>query len=155
MKFKNKNLNSFWGGVSICILGAVAFQQTLNIPEAPHSSTLSPQFFPMILSISLCFLGIIMLTEDFFSKKPEDKPTRTNLVPLIFLLMSVVAYIFLLELLGFLLVTFFYLIFTMFLFKECKIINIIIISFVIDICIWGLFTKIFEVALPSGHLWGE
>ncbi|AXF55286.1 tripartite tricarboxylate transporter TctB family protein [Salicibibacter kimchii] len=145
MKFLNKYIATI-----LFVLSIVYITTSFLLPSYPHVPVDS-DFFPLILGFLLLFLSVIL----FFTKDSEKYSLyvpKGDLLALLGVAFLIFLYIFLLEILGFLIVTaaFIY-ICSLFLGYRNHVVSVIV-ALVFPVSIYFLFTEFLMISLPSGIL---
>ena len=153
------------GGIVI-VLAILMFLASLTIKSLALNQ-IRADFFPKMDAVLLGVLGLILLidglkkakqmsTED--TEECDNKPLTSGTRCMLETLALIAIYIFCLEPIGFMLSTFFYLVVQMTVLadndhrKKKDIIVFIIISAIVAVCVYMLFTRAFYLMLPRGIL---
>ena len=152
-------------GVFLVLLSAVFFAMAFNMPVmAIGRTSVGPEIFtapgllPMVISASLCLMGIILVIsalregarlsrEDFKNAVAKLKSPESRRMALMGLIIIVYAFG-LLKRVHFLLATFIYLAVFMFLFKAAHPVKIIFIGVITAALIWFFFGRVALIPLP-------
>ena len=149
---KKKPFSELVIGLACIVLGVVVFIAAGNLQTVRLG--IGPAGFPKFIAIVLAVLGLAQTATALSTgvKAPEfnvDKKAASLFAAAV--AMSV-AYVLLVDQLGFILLTPLLLIGLMLLFGERSIVKMLIIAAVTTACIWLLFTKVFLIFLPVGRL---
>jgi len=149
---KKKPFSELVVGIACVALGAAVFIAAGNLQQVKLG--IGPAGFPKFISIVLMILGAAqtILTLSSGVKAPElnvDKKAASLFAAAVAMC---VAYVLLVDQLGFILLTPLLLIGLMLLFGERSIVKMLIIAAITTACIWLLFTKVFMIFLPVGRL---
>ncbi|QQO08666.1 tripartite tricarboxylate transporter TctB family protein [Breznakiella homolactica] len=141
-------------GIAVTLLGAAAILMSMQIPVRNTTSDPGSRLFPMIASVALFVFGILI-----FLAAPKTKETdflgRDGWQRLLLIAVELVAYLFGLKYLGFLISTpVFLFAFTTLLDREKKsrLVSRIIYSLVMTGLVWYVFKERLSVAMPAGVL---
>lgn len=138
--------------VLIILLGVFYLIQSFKLPEYAYVPV-DADAVPIGLGVLLLVLAsILYFTRDQEEKEDEDKITKKELPVVLGVIGFIFIYIFLLERVGFVLVSMFFIFFcSMFLGYKKHIVNGIV-SIAISTSIYFLFDSFLQVQLPSGIL---
>ncbi|AEH51089.1 tripartite tricarboxylate transporter TctB family protein [Pseudothermotoga thermarum] len=146
--FKNSD---FLSGLVIFVIGLVFYLDTLSIK--PAKIGLSPASFPQLITICLMICGIGLAIKGLFVKPQLRQTFKLSVLKKIaFLGVMFFLYVFLLDKLGFLIVTPFLIFGTIYLFGGRKFLLNVLVSVLSTIVIYYVFTQVFKVLLPSFSL---
>ncbi len=138
-------------GIGVVIFGIFILILTLGMPKSPLG--LGPGDYPRVVSYGLIITGIILviqgLREEQAQKKIYSWDTLKRVILLIFLGLL---YVYLVHYIGFLYLTPFLMLATMYLFGYKKLIWGIIISILFTLIVNFIFYNIFKVPLPTFSL---
>lgn len=147
-------------GAVFCIIALVYFKEsffeTNNLTRAQYG----PQFMPRIYAVALLVLNLALIIQGIGKLKKNQEPSEeqkkrewsiTQALPVIFSILLIAVYIFLIEKIGFLIATIFYLFFqAMILAKKKNYMGLILFAVITAAVIYFLFVKLLNVQLPSG-----
>ncbi|MFD1037275.1 tripartite tricarboxylate transporter TctB family protein [Virgibacillus byunsanensis] len=133
------------------------FVASLNITSSITTGAAGPSFFPRLWSIILGILSILYFFEAGKRIDPDShkglKQTLRENKKVFIMLAAVLVYIFLLDYLGYIISTFSLLTFAIYILdikKEISKLKIYMISLVVTLGTYFVFTNILNVFLPSG-----
>ncbi len=136
--------------IILMIISIVYIIASFRLPNYPYIPVDSDAV-PITLGFILLFLSILL----FFSKDNHDKDQKIpkdDIKAILTVLAFLLAYIFLLEILGFLLSTALFLFINSLYLGHKKWISNLIVSIAIPLSIYLLFTRFLEIVLPKGIL---
>jgi putative tricarboxylic transport membrane protein len=143
------------------LLGVTALWQAWRI--AGFSSWSSPGALPIFAALVMVLSGLKIALNTFRAPDREPTPGRSlardfhhRITPavVIWFTLLIVAYMFALEPLGFVLSSFAFLVGAMFALGERRIVRVVLISAISLACIYVIFQTAFSVVLPEGVLRG-
>jgi len=149
---KKKPFSELVIGIACIVLGAAVFIAAGSLQQVKLG--IGPAGMPRFVAVLLMVLGAAQTAMALSSgvKAPEfnvDKKAASLFAAAV--AMSV-AYVLLVDIIGFIILTPLLLIGLMFLFGERNIVKMLIIAIVTTVCIWLLFTKVFMIFLPVGRI---
>ena len=136
-------------------LGIFYAYLTAGLPDRNLPNTLGSDFMPWVLAGCLLLLSLLLLIKTIFGNSLEQfdfSISPKEGLGVIFLTVSVFAYVKLMILIGFVLATPIFLTLLMLITGSRKWKEIVIVSFIATFSIYLLFQKIFQVILPRGEL---
>ena len=143
--------SGIWAGVVILCLAifslVISFQYSYSGIIGP-----GPGFFPIWLSVSLIILSILYIYESIKGKNvsEEEWPTGQSLKQILFIIMSLVLFLLLFVLCGFLVAGIIFL--TVLFYKEYKWFVTASLSVGITLFIYVMFNIVLKVHLPSSGI---
>ena len=143
--------------LSVLLIGFGCFYAylTANLPDRNLPNTLGGDFMPWVLVGCLLLLSLMLLIKSVFGKAPEQfdfSISPKEGFGVIFLTISVFAYVKFMILVGFVLATPVFLALLMLITGSRKWKEIVLVSIFATFGIYLLFQKIFQVILPRGEL---
>lgn len=149
---KKKDFSELIIGVACIALGIAVYIAANGLQKVKLG--IGPGGFPRFIAVVLMLLGaaqtIVTLASGVNAPKLKMEPRAAGLFAAAVLL--ALAYVLLLEKLGFLLLTPILLIAYMYLYGGRKLLKMAIIAVITTACIWLLFTKGFMIFLPVGRI---
>ncbi len=136
-------------GLGIILFAIFILINALGMPNS--SLGLGPGDFPEIISVGLIICGIILLIQGI-REKPRKIYSKEALISIFILIASGLLYVYLVKYIGFLYLTPFLMLLTMYLFGYRKIHYAILISIIFTLMVYYIFYGIFKVPLPSFSL---
>lgn len=136
----------------LCIISAFLYFITFNFEVFEMDKySLGPAFFPRLICIILFLIALILLifsikNKNYSKIKDKNQNLKYSVITIIFF----IAYVFLIEKLGYLTSTIMFMISIIFLLKSKSLLINIIFSVVFSSVIYLLFSKGFNVSLPEG-----
>ena len=149
---KKKPFSELVIGIACMVLGVAVYIAAGNLQTVKLG--IGPAGFPKFIAVVLCLLGLVQtgttLSGGVDAPKVEvDKRAAGLFIAAVAL---AIAYVLLVEKLGFILLTPILLIAYMYLFGERSLIKMAIIAVITTVCIWLLFTEVFMIFLPTGRI---
>jgi len=125
-----------------------------------HLGTLGPGFFPFTAGLILVFLSLMLLFSSIRRKIGDDEsirekrffPERNSWKRLLLALLSLLAYIFCLKYLGFLITTFLFMMFLLRFIEPQKWVTVLVAAILTSTISYIIFRLWLEVQLPRGIL---
>ena len=144
-------------GVIGLVLSAYVFYMLDSFPNAPPGEV-GADFFPYILAIGLGGTSIVLVLQSFFKKVSETVEPfnifETGIQRAGVSLVATVIYCLALYSIGFIVCTMVYLTLMMFLLKERKYFQMVLVSGAITATIFLVFSSFLNITLPLGTLYG-
>lgn len=157
-------------GIFLFMLGAIVYLSSMGIKRKPGVSVIGSDVFPKIAAILLVVLGVSLVGKGiqaaYIKKKsmaemeiPKDSSdvkierTAPNWKAAVASILVLLVYLILLDILGFLSMTFLYLFIQILILtkeRKGKYLKFAVISIVADLCIYAIFIFGLSVFLPSG-----
>lgn len=135
-------------GISIIILGIFAFIKGATFPGQASS-------FPKLMSVILIIFGLLLLIRTFRNKEENDQEKKVELKNKSILKAALIAslfiiYFFTIEILGYIIPTFSITFLTIYILKYENLKVNLILSTLLSITLYVIFTYLFQVKLPKG-----
>ncbi|MGN4126379.1 tripartite tricarboxylate transporter TctB family protein [Lysinibacillus sphaericus] len=140
------------------IIGILFVVQATQISDSAYGSTVGPKTFPLGLGIILVLLSLRLFYETWrqavkarLAKGPKSpsKPFSNEIKKFFILFVSAIAYVFFLEIVGYVITTFIFLLIGFQTMERGKIVVSVIISAAFSVGIYYLFSVILGGSLPS------
>jgi len=149
---KKKPFSELVIGIACIVLGAAVFIAAGNLQTVKLG--IGPAGMPRFVSVLLMVLGLAQTVSAVSTgvKAPEFKVDKKAASLFISAVAMSFAYVLLVDMIGFLIMTPLLLIGLMYLFGERSIVKMLIIAVITTACIWLLFTKVFMIFLPVGRI---
>lgn len=141
-------------GIVFLVISLLFITGSLQISGSAYGSAVGPKTYPLILGI-LLFLLSLRLIYDSFKKNPEmqqEEKSQRNYKNLAIILFSAILYICLLEIIGFILSTFLFLLVAFQVMEKGKIMSSIIIAAVFSIGVYLMYVNLLGGTLPKFSL---
>ncbi|MEG0261265.1 MAG: tripartite tricarboxylate transporter TctB family protein [Lysinibacillus sp.] len=144
--------------VVLFIIGILFILQATQISDSAYGSSVGPKTFPLGLGIILVLLSIRLFFEIWRNAvkarvspgpEAESKSSSLELKKFLIIFVSAIAYVFFLEIVGYVLTTFIFLLIGFQTMERGKIVNSVIISAVFSFGIYYLFSVLLGGSLPS------
>ena len=149
---KKKPFSELVIGIACIALGAAVFIAAGNLQQVKLG--IGPAGMPKFVSVLLMILGVaqtIMALKNGV-KAPEFNVDKKAASLFIAAVAMSAAYVLLVDMIGFLIMTPLLLIGLMYLFGERSFVKMLIIAVITTVCIWLLFTEVFMIFLPVGRI---
>ncbi|WP_041081508.1 tripartite tricarboxylate transporter TctB family protein [Thermotoga profunda] len=138
-------------GLLIVILGLVFYISTLKIK--PAKLGLSPADFPRLITIAMMICGVALVLKSFLSKSSSKKEIDFGFIKkFVALIVVFIVYVWLLNKIGFLYLTPFFVFGTAYIFGMKKIYVNILLSIGTTVVVYYIFSRVFLVPLPDFSL---
>ena len=149
---KKKPFSELVIGLACIALGVVVFIAAGNLQTVRLG--IGPAGFPKFIAIVLAVLGLAQTATALSTgvKVPEFNVDKKAASLFIAAVAMSFAYVLLVDMIGFLIMTPLLLLGLMYLFGERSIVKMLIIAAVTTVCIWLLFTEVFMILLPVGRI---
>jgi putative tricarboxylic transport membrane protein len=142
--------------ILLLVLAIALLIETMKMPVGTFASP-GGGFFPLGLSVVLGILSFVLLLQTIKGKHEEESPpwaTAGNLGPLVMTIGVLFLYVFVFELLGYLISTFFLIGLIMAVFGPMKWWKVVTIALISATLSYFLFTAILGMSMPKGLLEG-
>jgi len=114
---------------------------------------LGPDFFPRLLAYIMIFLGIISTGKAIYLKKKQVEGSQVQIKKItIYMIITFVLYLLAVNILGYVVSSFIYLVVSIAMLGEKRSIKDLIPAALVVICLYGVFHMILSVPLPRGLL---
>lgn len=130
----------------LIIISGVFLFESLKIPVKDEFIS-SPQFLPLLLSVSMLVLGVIILLREIRSNQ-EYKVLPDNMVHFFGFVILIFLYVFFMSILSFTITTFLFLIISFLFFKATNLWKGILIALGFVISIMLIFERVFHIIFP-------
>jgi len=156
LRFEVKNENKFSNvclGLGFVILGTAVFFMAGQLQVVKRG--IGPGGYPRVVAIMMVLLGITLAVENMIGEFPKPDYSVENArgwLKTLVLIVGTLVYIWLMRILGFLLLTPFYMGFTLVLFSHRDWKKVVGISVLTTVVLYVLFVKVFMIFLPSFRL---
>ena len=149
---KKKPFSELVIGIACMALGAAVFIAAGSLQQVKLG--IGPAGFPRFIAVVVLLLGAVqtITTLSRGVKKPEWNVDKRAAGLFAAAVAMSVAYVLLVETVGFILLTPLLLIGLMALFGERSIVKMLVIAIITTACVWLLFTEVFLIFLPGGRL---
>ncbi|MFJ7735805.1 tripartite tricarboxylate transporter TctB family protein [Lysinibacillus sp. NPDC097287] len=144
--------------IVLFIVGILFIVQATQISDSAYGSAVGPKTFPLGLGIVLVLLSLRLFYETWrqavkarLAKGPED-PSKTSSIEakkFLIIFASAIAYVFFLEIVGYVITTFIFLLIGFQTMERGKLLFSVIISAAFSIGIYYLFSVVLGGSLPS------
>lgn len=148
----NKTFDRSLSLVIIAVCSVFIFESTKML-KGSFGSTIGPGMLPMILAIVLAILSLINFYQTFCVKNSGEKGEKLQYKRFLILLVTSILYCLLLELLGYVISTFLFLIIAFQVMEKGKIIYSLIFSAVISVGVYFLYVDVMKGSLPGLPVW--
>ena len=165
-----KRMQDSISGIFLFMLGAIVYLSSMGIKRKPGVSVIGSDVFPKVAAVLLVILGVSLagksLQAAFIEKKRKSEveismnPSSVNnegYVPnwkaAVASIFALLGYLILLDILGFLIMTFLYLFIQILILtkkRKGQYLKFAVISIVADLCIYAIFIFGLSVFLPNG-----
>jgi len=151
-QLKKKPFSELVIGLACVALGTAVFVAAGKLQQVKLG--IGPGGFPKFIGVVLAVLGVAqtVLALRGGVEGPKFNVDKRAASLFIAAVAMTAAYVLLVDVIGFLLLTPVLLVGMMFLFGERKIAPMAVISVATTVCVWLLFTKVFMIFLPAGRL---
>ena len=142
------NLSDRVAGVILLLVAIWYGMEATTLETSILSDNLGPSAFPLLLGILLGIFSLYMII------KPDPNPQWPDLSAWIrmgLIILSFIVYAYIMEPLGFMLATTFEMVSLSYIFKGPRI-KSIVVGFIFSVFLYGLFSYILDLSLPSGTI---
>lgn len=155
---KNIKYKDLGAGIFFMIFSILMYLNSFKIVITVHDA-MGPRFFPQLISIVLGLLSLILIIKSFNSKLEIKYKRFENIPSMILTILLLASYALLVEKIGFIIMTTFYLFFQILLLLPKELLKnkkyLIMtgtIALFIPVTLYYLFYNIFSIFLPVGIL---
>lgn len=141
-------------GIVFLVISLLFISGSLQISGSAYGSAVGPKTFPLILGILLGLLSLRLLYESFKKNAETEQKEKSQMYYKNFgiIIVSAILYVCLLELIGFVISTFLFLLVAFQVMEKGKIIASIIIAAVFSIGVYMMYVNFLGGALPKFSL---
>ncbi|MFC7685564.1 tripartite tricarboxylate transporter TctB family protein [Ureibacillus sp. GCM10028918] len=141
-------------GIAFLIISLLFISGSLQISGSAYGSAVGPKTYPLILGIVLGLLSLRLLYESFKKNAETQHKDKSQMYYKNFgiILISAILYVCLLEVLGFVISTFLFLLVSFQVMEKGKIISSIIIAAVFSMGLYLMYVNLLGGALPKFSL---
>lgn len=141
-------------GIVFLVISLLFITGSLQISGSAYGSAVGPKTYPLILGILLFLLSLRLIYESFKkdSEMQQEEKSNRNYKKLAIILFSAILYICLLEIIGFILSTFLFLLVAFQVMEKGKIMSSIIIAAVFSVGVYLMYVNLLGGTLPKFSL---
>ena len=136
-------------GISFLLIGILFVVESQRISDSAYGSAVGPKVFPMWLGIILILLSARLIYETFKYKSEVTGKEQLQYKKFLIIFVSALLYAFLLEIIGYVLSTFLFLLVAFQTMERGKIIYSLAISVLFSVGIYYLFSELLGGSLPG------
>ena len=136
-------------GIAFLLIGILFVVESQRISESAYGSAVGPKVFPMWLGIILILLSARLIYETFKYKSEQTGKEQLQYKKFLIIFVSALLYAFLLEIIGYVLSTFLFLLVAFQTMERGKIIYSLAISVLFSVGIYYLFSELLGGSLPG------
>ena len=136
-------------GIAFLLIGILFVVESQRISESAYGSAVGPKVFPMWLGIILILLSARLIYETFKYKSEQTGKEQLQYKKFLVIFVSALLYAFLLEIIGYVLSTFLFLLVAFQTMERGKIIYSLAISVLFSVGIYYLFSELLGGSLPG------
>jgi putative tricarboxylic transport membrane protein len=148
----NKTFDTIAGCVFL-IVGMFFMVGSMGISKSSYGSNVGPNIFPLGLGVILILLSIIVIYKARSYKVSSTEKGKRDYKRFMLVLLATTGYIFLFELLGYVISTFLFLTFIFQIMERKKILYTIMIASLFSFSIYYLYVIVFQGSLPPFPEW--
>ncbi len=139
-------------GVIFLLISILFITESLQISGSAYGSAVGPKIYPLILGIVLGLLSLRLLYETFKQSSNSKEKMTLDYKKFGIIFISALIYIFLLEIIGYVISTFIFLVIAFQVMERGKIISTLIISALFSFGVYVLYVQLLGGALPKFSL---
>lgn len=136
-------------GVIFLLISILFIFESLKISGSAYGSAVGPKTFPLILGVVLGLLSLRLLYETFKSKKEKEEIETLNYKKFGIIFVSAVAYVYLLEIVGYVVSTFIFLVIAFQTMERGKLLSTLIIAAFFTFGVYTLYVQVLGGSLPK------
>ncbi|MDM5332579.1 tripartite tricarboxylate transporter TctB family protein [Ureibacillus composti] len=139
-------------GIILLIISILFVLESLKISGSAYGSAIGPKTYPLILGIILGLLSLRLLYESFKSKAENKEKADIDYKKFGVIFIAAILYVFLLEIIGYVLSTFLFLLIAFQVMEKGKILSTIIISAIFTFGVYFMYVSLLGGSLPKFSL---
>ena len=139
-------------GIILLIISILFVLESLKISGSAYGSAIGPKTYPLILGIILGLLSLRLLYESFKSKAESKEKADFDYKKFGVIFIAAILYVFLLEIIGYVLSTFLFLLIAFQVMEKGKILSTIIISAIFTFGVYFMYVSLLGGSLPKFSL---
>lgn len=139
-------------GVIFLLISILFITESLKISGSAYGSAVGPKVYPLILGIVLGLLSLRLLYETFKQKAQHREQEKLDYKRLGIIFISALIYVFLLEIIGYVISTFIFLVIAFQVMERGKMVSTLIISAVFSFGVYAMYVYLLGGALPKFSL---
>ncbi|SOC35234.1 tripartite tricarboxylate transporter TctB family protein [Ureibacillus acetophenoni] len=139
-------------GVIFLLISILFIFESLKISGSAYGSAVGPKTFPLILGVVLGLLSLRLLYETFKLKSEKEEKETFNYKRFGIIFVSAVAYVFLLEIIGYVLSTFIFLVIAFQVMEKGKLLYTLIIAAFFTFGVYAMYVQVLGGSLPRFSL---
>lgn len=144
----SKRFDKF-AGVIFLLISILFIFESLKISGSAYGSAVGPKTFPLILGVLLGLLSLRLLYETFKSKTDKEETETFNYKKFGIIFVSAIAYVYLLEIIGYVLSTFIFLIIAFQVMERGKFLYTFIIAAFFTFGVYTMYVQVLGGSLPK------
>lgn len=139
-------------GIIFLLISILFISESLKISGSAYGSVVGPKIYPLILGIVLGILSLRLLYEAFKQGSDNKETMKLDYKKFGIIFISAIIYVFLLELIGYVISTFIFLVIAFQVMEKGKIIQTLIISAIFSYGVYAMYVNLLGGALPKFSL---
>ncbi|MFJ8234510.1 tripartite tricarboxylate transporter TctB family protein [Ureibacillus sp. NPDC094379] len=139
-------------GIILFIISILFVVESFKISGSAYGSAIGPKTYPLILGIILGLLSLRLLYESFKSKEESKEKADIDYKRFGIIFISAILYVFLLEIIGYVLSTFLFLLISFQVMEKGKILSTIIVSAIFTFGVYFMYVSLLGGSLPKFSL---
>ncbi|RHW39789.1 tripartite tricarboxylate transporter TctB family protein [Lysinibacillus yapensis] len=136
-------------GVILLVISILFVTESMKISGSAYGSVIGPKTYPLILGIILGFLSLRLLYETFRKNSETPEKMKLNYKRFGIILVSAILYVFLLEIIGYILATFLFLLISFWVMEKGKLLSTILIALFFTLGVYLMFVTLLGGSLPK------
>lgn len=142
-----------YAGILFLAIGAMFIVESLKLSQSAYGSEIGPNIFPMSLGIALILLSIRLVYETFRYTEVKNSGTKLDYKRFGIILAAAILYAALLEILGYVITTFLFLLVGFQTMQKGKVWASVLIAGCFSIGVYYLFVVLLQGSLPPFPSW--
>lgn len=139
-------------GIIFLLISILFISESLKISGSAYGSVVGPKIYPLILGIVLGILSLRLLYEAFKQGSDNKETMKLDYKKFGIIFISAIIYVFLLELIGYVISTFIFLVIAFQVMEKGKIIQTLLISAIFSYGVYAMYVNLLGGALPKFSL---
>lgn len=124
-----------------------------QLSSSSYGSEVGPNIFPLFLGIILALLSIRLFYETFQNQKQESNEGKLQYKPFLIIFVATLLYILTLEMLGYIITTFLFLLVCFQTMERTKLYTSLIVSALFSAAVYYLYVHVLKGTLPGWPIW--
>lgn len=139
-------------GILFLLISILFISESLKISGSAYGSVVGPKIYPLILGIVLGILSLRLLYEAFKQASDKKETMKLDYKKFAIIFISAIVYVLLLEIIGYVISTFIFLVVAFQVMEKGRVIQTLIISTIFSYGVYAMYVNLLGGALPRFSL---